>query len=483
MTPFARRDFLKTALAAATWSTSATAQTPLPKPRKIDIHVHLGRDRREMGALTTEKLSGAVQYLLGEMDKHDVEKSLIVAVEPLFPTDLYLEAAKLAPERLLVACSVVPRPADQAIEKLKSYRDRGAKALKLQPMQYDARDPAVERVIAEAVRLGLPVLFHHTDLPKSFPEALATWASNLPNGRFVVVHFGGVYGFWDVLPLARLPNVYLETSTAFARIVNSPLKAMLHFLAEENRLDKLVFGSELPSDYPSVLAAIDALLGPSAKPEVVKAVYRGNADRILKLSISARVETEEKEREGWQKISEIFGAMSVKEGSQVAEVGAGGGFFVMRLSPLVGKTGRVFAVEVSEGEVQRLRRRVREDELGNVEVIQGDVKDPKLPADSLDAVLIANAYHEMTEWADMLARIRQSLKPGGRLVIEDRVRATDAKEPSKQSRSQQVSGHGIAPELVEQELRQAGFTVAERRDPFIQRSELTHWMIVARRPS
>lgn len=481
-----RREFLSGALAAAAVATlpgRASAQAA-KGPSKIDFHVHLGRTRQEMFQMSGDKVSGAVKHLLGEMDRHNVEKALIVAVEPVFPTELYLQAVKLEPARLMAACSVFPRPANEALDKLRSYRDRGAKALKLQPMQYDPRDPAVDALIAEAVRLDMPVLFHHTDTPKSFPESLAHWASTFPKGTFVVIHFGGVYGFWDVLPLVRMPNVYLETSTAFPRIVKSPLRSMLHFLAEENRLDKLVFGSEHASDYDTVSAAIDDLLGPSAKPEVARAIYRGNAEKLLKLTVSSRVQSDETERERNQKVPEIFSAMGVKEGSRVSELGAGGGFFVVRLARAVGAGGRVFAVDISESEIKQLRQRLQEDSIENVEVIQGEADDPKLPAASLDATLIADTYHEMTKYEAMLVRIRQALKPGGRLVIVDRVRASTRKEGSKRTRDQQTSGHEIAPELVEQELRQAGYEIVERRDPFTERNagELINWLIVARRP-
>lgn len=291
---FDRRMFLGGSVASAalyalpSWAKAAPeAQAAQLKNRaqpKIDIHVHLGRDRQEMQKMTREKVSDAVRYITGEMDKYNIEKSLIVAVEPLFPTEVYLEAAKLEPQRLLVCCSLVPRPANQAVDKLKSFRDRGARALKLQPMQYDPQDPAVERVVYEAVRLGMPVLFHHTDVPKGFVDMLTHFASSFPDGNFVVVHFGGVYGFWDVLPLSRLPNVYLETSTAFPRLVKSPVRSMLHFLIAENRLNKIIFGSELPMDYAEVFSAIDELLGDHGKEDVVKAVYKGNAERILKLA-------------------------------------------------------------------------------------------------------------------------------------------------------------------------------------------------------
>lgn len=228
-----RREFLKGTLGgAALVALRSPAQAAAPASAsisKIDMHVHLGRSQQEMGQMTREKLPDAVKYLTGEMDRHKVERALIVAVEPAFPTEIYLDAAKLEPKRLIVACSVLPRPENLALEKLKAFHERGAKALKLQPMQYDPHDPAVERLVSEAVRLGMPVLFHHTDLPRSFADMLAHFASIFPAGNFVVIHFGGVYGFWDVLPLARLPNVYLETSTAFPQLVKSPLRPMLHF--------------------------------------------------------------------------------------------------------------------------------------------------------------------------------------------------------------------------------------------------------------
>jgi predicted TIM-barrel fold metal-dependent hydrolase/ubiquinone/menaquinone biosynthesis C-methylase UbiE len=485
-----RREFLSVAgaaVAGAAFPRLVRAQDSTKGFKKIDIHVHLGRDREEMGQITKDKAPAAVKYLIGEMDRHNVEKSMIVAVEPLFPTDVYLEAAKLEPERLVAACSVIPRPAEEAVDKLKSYRDRGAKALKLQPRQYDPRDPAAERVVAEAVRLGMPVLFHHTDTPKSFPDWLTHLANTFPNGNFVVVHFGGVYGFWDVLPLARLPNVYLETSTAFPRLVKSPMKSMLHFLAEENRLDKLIFGSELPRDYESVFAAIDELLGPGAKEDVLKAVYRGNADRILKLTVSSQLLTQEQEREKRFKVSELFRALEVKEGFRVADVGAGDGFLATRLARAVGPSGRVMAVEVAEEQVRRLRRRMQEDGVDNVEVIQGETKDPKLAAESLDGVVIVNAYHEMTEYMAMLERIHQALKPGARLAIVDPVR-TEKGQPVKQPRERQVARHWLTMELVGEDLAKAGFEVLEKRDRFTEPGpgelgeQSTHmWLLIARR--
>src|SRR5579863_1369339 len=312
-----RRQFLSVAAAGAG---SKFLRAQVNTTPKIDFHVHLGMDRTGMEQITSDKLPDLVKYLTGEMDRNNVQKSLIVAVEPLFPTELYLQAAKLAPERLMTACSVLPRPIDRAVDQLKSFHERGAKALKLQPMQYDPQDAAVERLVYEAVKLRMPVLFHYIDTPKTFPAMLSHFANTFVDCNFVVIHFGGVYGFADMLPFTRLPNVWLETSVAFPRVVNSPMRGALEFLVEERRLDRLIFGSELPGDYATVCAAIDKLLGPSPAPSLVRAVYRGNADRLLRISISSRIREEEEGRERTAKMAEVFTALNAKEGSRI-EIG------------------------------------------------------------------------------------------------------------------------------------------------------------------
>jgi len=295
-----RREFLKDALVAgAALSSAATrtwAQTPqsaptAPRPAtasipKIDIHVHLGRDQSEQ--FTPDKLrpnaSAAAKWLVGEMDRKNIEKSLLVPVDPIMPTEVYVPAAKEIPDRLLSACSVIPRTQDP-VGQLKRWRDAGARALKLQPMQYDPRDPVVERLVYEAVKLEMPLLFHYTNLPSAFPAWLEHLATTFPEANFVVIHFGGIYGFQNALPLGHfLSNVWLETSTAFIQVVNSPLRAQLHFLlqGQQPRISKLIFGSEHPRDYDAVLAAIDALTE-NVSGEVVQAIYRGNAAKLLKL--------------------------------------------------------------------------------------------------------------------------------------------------------------------------------------------------------
>ena len=185
-------------------------------------------------------------------------------------------------------------------------------------------------------------------------------------------------------------------------------------------------------------------------------------------------------REQWFRVADIFQALGLQEGSRVADVGAGTGFFTVPMAHIVGKAGRVFAVDIDEKVVTKLRQRIMEAALDNVEVIQGDPRDPKLTPDSLDAALIVDAYHEMTEHEAMLLTIRQALTPGARLVVVERMPRTTRDKPRKD----QVDKHVIAPEFVEAELAEAKFEIVDRRDDFISRPQNDDffWLIVARRP-
>lgn len=187
-------------------------------------------------------------------------------------------------------------------------------------------------------------------------------------------------------------------------------------------------------------------------------------------------DTTEAEREAWQKVPEIFAAMGVSAGGRVADVGAGGGFFTVRLARAVGANGRVFAVDVSASAVRDLKERIARERLENVDVIVGDPADPRLPG-SLDAVLIVNAYHEMQEHQALLDKIRQALKLTGRLVIVEPI----AQDRRQTSRREQHARHEIALDYVADDLRQAGFEIVVRRERFVENllDRDTEWLIVA----
>jgi len=174
----------------------------------------------------------------------------------------------------------------------------------------------------------------------------------------------------------------------------------------------------------------------------------------------AQTISHEKEREQWQNIGEIFKAMTIVSGSAVADVGAGDGFLTVRLSPLVGVNGHVYAEDILANRLDGLRKRAADAHLENIVCVLGTPDDPKLPS-QLDAVVILNSYHEMPLHAEMLRHICQALKTGGRLVI-----AEPSPRPGEETRDQQVAKHHIASEFVAQEMAQAGLKILERRDDF-----------------
>jgi predicted methyltransferase len=184
-------------------------------------------------------------------------------------------------------------------------------------------------------------------------------------------------------------------------------------------------------------------------------------------------QTDDARREEWQKVDQILGAMGVRSGATVADVGAGDGFFTTRLARAVGPDGRVFAVDIDEGALTRLRKRLEDEGIRNVFVVKGTATDPRLPERTLDAALIINAYHEMTQHQQVLSALRSALKPDGRLVIVEPI--SDARR--SRSRAEQTKGHEIAPEFVLADARSAGFRIVGLQDPFTSRGRDLEWLL------
>jgi ubiquinone/menaquinone biosynthesis C-methylase UbiE len=121
-------------------------------------------------------------------------------------------------------------------------------------------------------------------------------------------------------------------------------------------------------------------------------------------------------------------ALKIEPGSVVADIGAGVGYFTWRLAERVGPIGVVYGEDIQQEMLNQLTRNMRDHHLGNVRPVLGGIDDPKLPKDSLDLVLLVDVYHEFSEPEKMLDRIRESLKPGGRLVLLE-YRGEDPKVP------------------------------------------------------
>jgi predicted methyltransferase len=193
-------------------------------------------------------------------------------------------------------------------------------------------------------------------------------------------------------------------------------------------------------------------------------------------------------REVQQRATDLLQAMNASPGDWVADVGAGAGYYAMRLSTIVGPQGKVFAEEIWNPALRSLDLRVKLFDLHNVEVVKGEDDDPKLPAESLAAVVVVNSYHHFEKHQPMCEQILHSLRPGGRLVIAD----YSLPAHRQKSRADQLKIHEIDPELVRAELTRAGFRVLSCEDPFVNRmpevavtygpKEADMWMMVAVRP-
>jgi SAM-dependent methyltransferase len=123
------------------------------------------------------------------------------------------------------------------------------------------------------------------------------------------------------------------------------------------------------------------------------------------------------EREQEEHPDAALDAIGIVKGSTVADIGAGVGYMTWRLAERVGPRGKVYGNDIQPEMLSQLRRNMEQRHLSNVEPLLGAIDDPKLPAHSVDLVLMVDVYHEFSEPQAMLRHIRESLRPDGRLVL------------------------------------------------------------------
>jgi predicted methyltransferase len=166
-----------------------------------------------------------------------------------------------------------------------------------------------------------------------------------------------------------------------------------------------------------------------------------------------------RKRDEWQRPAEVMDAFGLKSGHRVADIGCGFGYFTFHMAARVGAEGKVYAVDIDEGAVDKVRQRKEREKLAQVEPILGKSDDPRLPND-LDAVLIVDTYHEFREYDRMTQAVFRALKPGGRLVI------IDGEGPAGKPRTEYHRLHTIPAELVREEVTRNGFVFKENRPGF-----------------
>jgi ubiquinone/menaquinone biosynthesis C-methylase UbiE len=139
---------------------------------------------------------------------------------------------------------------------------------------------------------------------------------------------------------------------------------------------------------------------------------------------------ERPEREKEEQPSKLLAALKVKPGTVIADIGAGSGYYAFRFAEQVGPKGKVFAVDIQPEMLDIIRKRMKERGVTNVEPIRGTETDPKLPASSVDLILMVDVYHEFSHPYEMMEAMLKALKPGGQVVFVE-FRLEDEKVPIK----------------------------------------------------
>ena len=155
----------------------------------------------------------------------------------------------------------------------------------------------------------------------------------------------------------------------------------------------------------------------------------------------------------WQKPDQIMDALKIAEGSVVADLGAGGGWFTIQLSRRVGPNGRVFAEDIQPQMIEAISRRVQREGLLNVVPVLGTPSDPRLPA-GIDAVLMVETYHEVEDPIALLKHVAQSLKPQGRIGVVEFTAGAGGPGPAPDER--------VDPQSVIQAAASAGLELTKR---------------------
>jgi cyclopropane fatty-acyl-phospholipid synthase-like methyltransferase len=148
--------------------------------------------------------------------------------------------------------------------------------------------------------------------------------------------------------------------------------------------------------------------------------------------------------------------LRVKPGMHVCDMGCGNGFYTLQLARRVVPGGKIYAVDIQQEMLRLLEHRLQDAKIQNVELILGTVTDPQLPPKALDLVLCVDVYHEFSHPVEMLAAIRESLKPTGQIVLVE-FREEDPKVPIKPL-------HKMSKRQIRLELDTNGFQLAREFD-------------------
>ena len=214
-------------------------------------------------------------------------------------------------------------------------------------------------------------------------------------------------------------------------------------------------------------------------------IYMNSSFRhiVVFLLVSTMAQAQYKERDWeyrdqWMDVDRIFRMAGITLGDKVADIGCHEGYLSMHLARTVGKSGKVYSVDVRADRLTTLEENARNRDLSNIQTILGDYDNPHLPIGELDVVLIVDTYHEIRSYMTVLEHVKNALKPEGRILILEKLKD----HARNKSREEQVSSHTLSRKYVKKELRDAGFEiVTEIKDMghWEEEEDKTMWLVVA----
>jgi ubiquinone/menaquinone biosynthesis C-methylase UbiE len=158
-------------------------------------------------------------------------------------------------------------------------------------------------------------------------------------------------------------------------------------------------------------------------------------------------------REQEERCSRMLSALGLKPGMSVCDMGCGNGFYTLKMAEILGDEGHVYAVDVQPEMLVMLNKRADAAGISNISPILGTFVDPRLPKGELDLILLVDVYHEFSNPEEMLAEMREALKPDGTIVLVE-FRAEDPKVPIKPE-------HKMTKEQIMKELPPNGFKLVK----------------------
>ena len=166
-------------------------------------------------------------------------------------------------------------------------------------------------------------------------------------------------------------------------------------------------------------------------------------------------------------VNRVMDLLGITPGKTVADIGAGSGWFTVRAARRVTDTGTVYAVDINPEAIRYIRDRAAKEHLANVKTILSHPDNAGLPADSIDAVLLLKAYHEVAQPIVLLRNLRASLKPGARVGIIDRTGNGE--------------DHGVQKDVVIREAGEAGYHLLSEHDDVVKGDSMDYFLIFGAR--